>query len=63
MQTELLKLELYKNKISQAKLAKQIGISEKSLSLKIQGKQDFWLREVKDICSILHIKDVQKIFF
>ena len=63
MKTDLLKLELYKQKISQAQLAKKIGISEKALSQKIQGKQDFWLHEVKEICFHLNIDDIRKFFF
>lgn len=49
--------------ISQGELARRIGISEKALSLKATGKNDFRLGEVQAICKELNIDDPREIFF
>ena len=41
--------------VNQAELAEVIGISPTTLSLKINGKADFKLSEIKRICSFLEI--------
>lgn len=63
MKYKKLKMLLLEEKISQSKLAKSLGISEKSLSLKMNGKIDFWLHEVIQICSILKIENPKELFF
>ena len=57
MKYKKLKMLLLEEKISQSKLARSLGISEKSLSLKMNGKIDFWLHEIIAICNTLKIED------
>lgn len=48
---------------TQAKLAKTLGMHEKTLSYKVNEKTAFSVPEVKRICEILNIEDPVKIFF
>lgn len=41
--------------VTQAELAKKIGISESSLNLKLNDKTEFKQREISKICEILNI--------
>ena len=41
--------------ITQANLAKMIGISETSMNLRLKNKANFKQNEMLDICNVLHI--------
>ena len=59
--TSEIRAELARKGITQGALAKQIGISEYSLSKKINGKAQFKLEEAQKIVSILGVEP--SIFF
>lgn len=63
MNANLLKGKIVESGMTQSELAKAIGISENSLSRKIQGKRDFRLIEVVEICNVLNIGNPKEIFF
>ena len=48
---------------SQVTLAKAIGISPATLSLKLNGKRDFTLTEMRTIVTVLHITNGDYYFF
>lgn len=43
--------------ITQAKLAKEIGISKNTLNAKLRLKRPFTSTEIYKICDVLHISD------
>ena len=53
--TAEIRAELARQGLTQGVLAKQIGISENSLSKKINGKVQFKLEEAQKIVSILSV--------
>lgn len=59
----LLRAEWAKKGYSQAQVAEQIGISEKTLSLKVNGKGIFGTDEIQKLIDLLDIKDPMAIFF
>ena len=59
--TAEIKAELARRGITQGALAKQIGVSENSLSRKINGKVQFKLEEAQKLVDILEIEP--SIFF
>ena len=63
MNTNLLKGAIASNGITQKELAKIIGMSNNSLSRKIQGQREFTLGEVVSICKALNISEPADIFF
>lgn len=63
MQRDLLRAAIAAQGLTQAKLAKLMGINEQSLSRKMLGKRDFRLSEVLQICEILRIDNPKEIFF
>lgn len=50
---------------TQGKLAEAIGLSERSVSLKLNGKVDWKQSEIAKVCSVLKIatEDVSSYFF
>lgn len=63
MNTNLLRGKIVENGMTQAELAKLIGMSENSLSRKLLGKREFRLSEAIDICNVLKIDNPKEIFF
>jgi len=63
LNTNLLKGAIASNGITQKELAKIIGMSNNSLSRKIQGQREFTLGEVVSICKALNISEPADIFF
>ena len=63
MQANIMKSYLALRGYTIGKLAKELGISAKSLSEKINGKHEFTITEAKTICKILTIEDPVEIFF
>ncbi len=57
MDKALFKAALVRSDITQAELAKQIGLGKNSLSLKVNGKVRLYTDEVIKICDVLHITD------
>ena len=47
---------------TQEEVAKKLGIDRKSFNRKVNGKSDFWIKEVIDLCDILKIGDNNKKF-
>ena len=47
---------LYEKRMTQRQLAKEIGISEKTIGLKMSGECEFTLSEVYKICRVLGIE-------
>ena len=45
------------------KMADEIGISRTSFSLKFNGKREFTLSEIINICRVLNITDANPYFF
>ncbi|MEL4860527.1 helix-turn-helix transcriptional regulator [Pseudoflavonifractor phocaeensis] len=62
MNARLLRAALAEHGMTQGKLAYSIGISENSMSRKIQGRREFTISEADRICEILKIADPAKIF-
>ena len=50
------------NQMSQKQLAAKLGIDERTLSKKCNGKLQFQYSEVVSICEILHIKNPLDVF-
>ena len=63
--TSLLKDYIKKSGYKIIFLAQQLGISEHSLSRKVNGKNEFKASEIETLCTILKIgqKDRMSIFF
>lgn len=63
--TSLLKDYIKKSGYKITFLAKQLGITEHSLSRKVNGKNEFKASEIETLCGILKIgtKDRMSIFF
>ena len=57
--------KMRENGITQAGLAKMIGISETSMNLRLKNKANFKQNEMLDICNALHIpvEQVDAYFF
>ena len=49
--------------ITQNALAKSLGMSRSSLSLKMNGKREFTLAELRIIVEVLNIDDTRSYFF
>lgn len=49
--------------LTQAIVAKQLGLSAQAFSNKINGKTDFKLSELEALCKILEISDPSAYFF
>ena len=62
MDTNKLKAKFRENGLTQADVAKMIGISANSLSRKLNGKKDFKLGEVLLLCKALKISESREIF-
>lgn len=64
MQTNfLLKAKITEMGETQKSVAEAIGISENSLSRKINGSREFRLSEVFNLCNFLRIENPKDIFF
>lgn len=57
MQANLLKAKMVEAGYTQRSLAKEINMSENSLSSKLLGRSAFDVNEVVSICDVLHIDD------
>ena len=57
MQANLLKAKMVEAGHTQRSLAREINMSENSLSSKLSGRRAFDLDEVSSICNVLHIED------
>lgn len=55
--------ELARNNIKQKTLAKNLGISEKTLINKLKGKTEFTLKEMLIIKHIFHNKELEYLFY
>ena len=53
--TTKLKTIIEQKGVKQTRLASQLGISDQSLSMKLNGKRPFKLEEAKTICRLLNI--------
>ena len=53
---------LYEKRMTQRQLAKEIGISEKTIGLKMSGECEFTLSEVYKICRVLGIENPLDVF-
>lgn len=62
MNAKLLRVALAKKEMTQGQLAKNIGISQNSMSRKIRGKREFTISEADKICTVLEIDDPNEIF-
>ena len=60
---KLLQLRMLMEDTSQARVARSIGLSAKTFSLKMNGKIDWKLEEVQKLCKLLHIDNPCEIFF
>lgn len=63
LNSNLLRAAMAEKGISQAQLARAIGISENSMSRKLNGKREFRLSEVAAITEVLGLQAPQLIFF
>lgn len=57
----LLRGKIAEQGTSQRKLAQKIGLNEKTFSEKMNGKYDWSLSEVQQICKLLKISSAQEI--
>ena len=62
MNSNLLRGKIAERGLSQAKVAREIGVSAQSFSRKITGKREFRLSEVQALCEILSIENPADIF-
>lgn len=62
LNSNLLRAAMAERGFSQAQLAQAIGISENSMSRKLNGKREFRLSEVVAITEVLGLKEPQLIF-
>ena len=62
MNANKLRAKIKEKGLTQEKVAKIIGISDNSLSRKLNGKKDFRLGEVILLCQALQIDNVEEIF-
>lgn len=62
MNANLIKAKMKEKGVTQAEVAKMIGISTNSLSRKMLGKRDFKLSEVRMLCDALSIENRAEIF-
>lgn len=58
----VLEAEIAKHGIRKKDIAKRLGISERSFSCKMNGRNDFWLSEVLTIQSIFPEVSTDKLF-
>lgn len=63
MNVHLLKAKIAEKGETQKSVAKAIGISENSLSRKMNGLREFRLSEVFKLCKVLDIDNPRDIFF
>lgn len=61
--TNKLKAKIVESGLTQAKVAKMLGISCQSLSYKINNKVDFKATEINCLCRILDISNKDDYFF
>lgn len=61
--TRRLKAKIVESGLTQAQVAKKLGISTTSMNNKIQNKHPFNSSEMFLLCDILHIEDPKPIFF
>lgn len=61
--TNRLKAKIIESGLTQAKVAKMLGISYQSLSYKINNRVDFKATEINRLCKILNISDKDDYFF
>lgn len=52
-------LALKRAQLTQKGLAMKLGISQHTMGKKLNGEVDFWLSEVKAICQVLGVTDLQ----
>lgn len=52
-----IKMALYERGITQAQLAKLLGLSEKSLSNKMLGQHEFTWAEIKALCQLFDVQN------
>lgn len=62
MQAQLLRAEMVKRKITQGKLAKEVGMSQNSMSRKLNGKRHFTVEEATKISLYLQLENPSEIF-
>lgn len=61
--TQQVKSAIVARGLTQAKVARQIGLSPTSLSYKINNRREFKASEIEKLCEILDISDVPYYFF
>ena len=59
MQAKLLRARMVLMEMSQSELAKRCGITENTLTNKLQGRTEFKADEIIKICEALNIKDAE----
>lgn len=63
MKANIIRAKIREKELTQEEVAKRIGISENSMSRKLNGKRDFSLREVAALCTLLDIRNAADVFF
>ena len=63
MNRDLLKTEMQKRGFTDARLAREIGISKAAMSRKLAGKNEFTLSELQGIVGVLGLENPVAIFF
>ena len=58
-----LKLIMMAKNYTQEKLAKELGIAEYTLNMKLNGRTSFTVPEADEICKILEIQNPIDVFF
>lgn len=53
---------MVENELTVKLLAKKIGISENSLTLKINGHREWWYRETALVTKVLGFSDIAEVF-
>lgn len=64
--TELLNERIQKSGLKKSYIAKVLGVVDSTLSRKINGAQDFTSTEIRTLCTLLRIDDLEEkeaIFF
>jgi transcriptional regulator with XRE-family HTH domain len=55
MNLKKIKIKMIELELTQLKLAQKMAISPASLNLKLNGKRDFTVTELRNLCLILHV--------
>ena len=62
MRNNLLRAKMTECGYSQGQVASLIGMHGHTLSRKVNGKSEFTLSEVRNLCRVLHITDPARVF-